>query len=135
MTVELVETLRCLYTVLIVRSLDKPLDPDSEEELTLGDLLFSFDNNTEERALANGFRVTLRSMLERPSPVVSGKYWYSDLDSPATSIRWRRSLISLRHSTSVFARSRSGHCANCAGLRYLLNCRHGTLSAGSVRTR
>jgi RNA polymerase primary sigma factor len=74
MTVELVETLRSVCNVLNLCSLDKPLDPDSEEglkfdpgaeeELTLGDLLFSSDASTEERALANVFSTTLRSVLE-----------------------------------------------------------------------
>jgi RNA polymerase primary sigma factor len=74
MTVELVETLRGLYNMLDLSSLDKPLDPDpeerpvldpgSEEALTLGDLLFNSDDSTEERALANVFSIMLRSVLE-----------------------------------------------------------------------
>jgi RNA polymerase primary sigma factor len=74
MTVELVETLRGMYNLLDLCSLDQPLTSDTEEEwpfdsyaeemLTLGDVLFSSDDNTEERALTNTFNAMLRSVLE-----------------------------------------------------------------------
>lgn len=74
MTVELVETLQGMYNLLNLCSLDRPLasdaeeewpfDPSSEEVLTLGDLLFNADDDTEERALTNTFNAMLRSVLE-----------------------------------------------------------------------
>jgi RNA polymerase sigma factor (sigma-70 family) len=78
MMVNLVETLRGLYNLLDLCSLDRPLDRDasdeltfdpfSEEELTLGDLLFHSDDDTEEMALTNVSNGMLSSVLEETLP-------------------------------------------------------------------